>query len=161
MDREVEVMKEAPEHTPYSWIVGGYLMVNGLYGLALAVWLVVQQPEIPNRIAFGLVNVVIPCVAAIIGHFVLIQVPGALRWSGYYFMAALPIAGVGTWQYAFTHGLSLGLKLELSGVLLGVNLLPLLGLWLLLEHGKAVVGTGRTLAGPELQMPGSGAESER
>lgn len=143
MDREVEAVKEAPEHTPYSWIVGGYLMVNGLYGLVLAAWLVVQQPEIPNRIAFGLVNVVIPCVAAIIGHFVLIQVPGALRWSGYYFRAALPIAGVGTWQYAFTHGLSLGLKLELSGGLLGVNLLPLFGIWLLFKHGKAVAGGAR------------------
>jgi hypothetical protein len=126
-------------HSRFTRIVGWYLFVNGFVGLSYSIWSVFFNPQYSNKFTLGFNSVVIPCVSSLIGYFMIKRSQFALELSQVYFIAAIPIFGLGTWEYTFAHGLSIGYifgteVLSLGILSLGINVLPFVGLWLLSKH---------------------------
>lgn len=122
------------QHSRYSRIVGYYLSLNGVTGLGYSAWLLYTNNPIANKFVFALTSIAVPIFSLLIGVYVLLRSRRALRISKGYFIAAIPIFGIGTWEYTFAHGLGLGAIFATEIVTIGVNLAPIVGLWLLARH---------------------------
>ena len=134
---------EAAEHSTYSRVVSWYLLLNGLLGLGLALWVALQEPQYTNKINFGITAVAFPCMSALLGYYLLIREPWAFRWAPAYLLAAIPVFGIGTWKYTHAHAMSAHFEVGLFGLVLGINALPILGLWLLARHSNLTSGSIR------------------
>ena len=141
---EDQATHEATEHSAYSKIIGWYLLLNGLLALGLALWVALQEPQYANKFTFGVTAIAFPCVSALLGYYLLIREPWAFRWAPAYLLAAIPIFGVGTWQYTHAHAMSVHFEVGLFGSVLGINVLPILGLWLLARHSNLTSSSKRS-----------------
>ena len=141
---EEQPTTETFTHSSYSRIIGWYLLLNGLLALGLALWVVLQEPEFTNKFIFGVTSIAFPCISALLGYYVLIREPWSLRWLPAYLFAAIPIFGIGTWQYTHAHALSVHFEISLFGLVLGINALPILGLWLLTRHSNLTSSSNRS-----------------
>lgn len=121
-------------HTKYSRIIGWYLLLNGLAGLWIA-FNFISEPHSPfNQTVFAINSILFPCLSTLIGYYLLIKESWCLSILPKYLAFSIPIIGITSWQYSHAFAFSFNFQLELVGLLVGINFLPIVWLWLLNKH---------------------------
>ena len=121
-------------HTIYSKIISWYLLINGLLGLGLAFMVVNQGVYSGNKTIFGINAILLPCLSALLGYYLLIKENWAFKLLPKYLILSTPIVGIGSWLYSHAHALSLNFNISVMGVVVGLNFLPILWLVLFNKH---------------------------
>jgi len=121
-------------HTIYSKVISWFLLLNGLFGLGTSFVYVWQQGYVYNQYTFVLCSIAFPTLAVLFGYFLLLRSERALAWLAHYLWLSVPEFGVSSFIYSHAHGLKINFSLEMSGLLVGINFIAIIGLVLLQKH---------------------------
>lgn len=118
-------------HSIYTKIISWYLLLNGLLGL---LFVALEVPPFLNEFVFTLNAIVFPCIAALLGYYLLIREFWVLKILPTYLLLSIPILAIGSWEYSHAHAMSLHFRINLFGLVIGLNALPIIWFWLFTKH---------------------------
>ena len=122
--------------TVWSKIIGIYLLINGLFALAVTGYYgYIDSPLIHQGplFIFILNNVLYPLASTLVGYFLLIS-PENYNWAMYYLLASVIGIGIDDIIYWSGHGYVLSVYLNIFGLFFAINFSALIGLAMLYQH---------------------------
>lgn len=121
-------------HSIYTKLICWYLLLNGLLSILISIQKLYLGLMPENKAVFIMNGILFPCISSFVGYFLIIKELIPLKFLPIYLIFSLLIIGIDSWIYSHSYGLSINFQFEINGIILGLNLLPIICLALYAKH---------------------------